>query len=236
MVNKILKDVKDLQNSEINKVVIKRANEFSSFKNKSDKEWFSELCYCILTANSKAKTALAIQKQLGPEGFLNYSQDKLVEIIKNNKHRFHNNKAKFIVEARKYKNIKNIIQGIAKPNDYASHSDAREFIVRNIKGLSYKEASHFLRNVGYFDLAILDRHIYNLMIDYKLIKEKPKSITKKKYLMIEKKFNSFAYKAKIPPGVFDLYVWYIQTGEVLKWKKQKKRLLIFIRKSLIKKY
>jgi N-glycosylase/DNA lyase len=216
MVNKILKDVKNLQGSEINKVILRRAKDFSSFKNKSNEEWFSELCYCILTANSKAKTALLVQKELGPKGFLTYSQNKLVKTIKKNKHRFHNNKAKYIVEARKYKNIKKIIQGIAQPNNYSSHSEAREFIVKNIKGLNYKESSHFLRNVGYFNLAILDRHIYNIMIKYKLIKEKPKSVTKKKYLEIEKKFNFFAHKAGIPTGVFDLYLWYIKTGEVLK--------------------
>ncbi len=216
MVNKILKDVKSLQNSEINKIVLNRVREFSSFKNKSSEAWFSELCYCILTANSKAKTALAVQKELGSEGFLVYSHEKLAEIIKKNKHRFHNNKAKYIVEARKFENIKNRIQGLAQPGDYKSHSNAREFIVKNIKGLNYKEASHFLRNVGYFNLAILDRHIFDIMVNYGLLKEKPKSLTKKGYLAIEEKFNSLAHKAGIAPGVFDLYVWYLKTGEILK--------------------
>ena len=40
-------------------------------KNKSPEAWFSELCFCILAANAKQKTAEAIEKQLNPErGFL----------------------------------------------------------------------------------------------------------------------------------------------------------------------
>ncbi|HIH39883.1 TPA: N-glycosylase/DNA lyase [Candidatus Woesearchaeota archaeon] len=213
----LLKDVKNLQKSDINKVVNKRLSEFSSFKNKSDKEWFSELCFCLLTANSKAKTAIAIQKELGHEGFRYKSWKELAECIRRNKHRFHNNKAKFIVGARKYSNIKNIIKNIVKSGINSSEqSEAREFLVKNIKGLGYKEASHFLRNVGYFDLAILDRHILNLMVENKLIKEKPKSLTNKTYFEIENKFRVLADKLEMSLAELDLYMWYMKTGEILK--------------------
>ena len=37
---------------------------------------------------------------------------------------------------------------------------AREWLVHNVKGIGYKEAGHFSRNIGFTqDLAILDRHI-----------------------------------------------------------------------------
>ena len=186
-----------------------RLKEFSSFEKKSNEEWFSELCFCILTANSRAKTALAIQTELGPKGFATNKQAELVETIKRNKHRFHNNKSKYIVEARKFKDIKEIIKE-------KSETDARLWIVENIKGLGYKEASHFLRNTGHFNLAILDRHIINLMLEHNLLNEKPKSLTKSNYLEIESKFNELAKKLKITPAELDLNMWYLKAGEVLK--------------------
>ncbi|MEK6887252.1 MAG: N-glycosylase/DNA lyase [Nanoarchaeota archaeon] len=209
----LISEVKKLQKSGIRKRVEKRLSEFSSFKNKSNNEWFSELCFCLLTANSKAKTAIAIQKELGHEGFLHHSLREVTDCIIKNKHRFHNNKGKFIVEARKYKNIKDIITKIIKQEGEIM---GREFLVENVKGLGNKEASHFLRNVGYFDLAILDRHILNLMVENRMIKEKPKSLTKKTYFEIENKFMTLADKLNMSLAELDLYMWYMKTGEILK--------------------
>jgi len=93
--------------------------------------------------------------------------------------------------------------------------EAREWLVRNIKGLGMKESSHFLRNVGYKNLAILDRHILNIMKDEGII-EKPKSLTRKKYLEIEEKFNKMAKGFNMSPAELDLHMWCMKTGEVLK--------------------
>ncbi len=209
----LIKEIKRLQKTDIKNRVNMRLKEFSSFRTKSNNEWFSEMCFCILTANSKAKTAIAIQKELGHEGFRHKSWKELAECIRRNKHRFHNNKAKFIVEARKYTDIKNIIKKIESEEGQVG---ARAWLVKNIKGLGCKESSHFLRNVGYFDLAILDRHILNLMKESSMIKERPKSLTKSNYLEIEDKFRKLADKLKMPLAELDLYMWYMKTGEILK--------------------
>ena len=193
----------------------KRLGEFKAVWEESDKVIFSELCFCILTANSKAETAINIQKQLNSYGFCTLRYNDLRGAIKRNKHRFHNNKAKFILAARQFIDIKDIITGLVKGQ---GESSAREWLVKNIKGLGYKESSHFLRNVGYFNFAILDRHILNLMIEEGLLKEKerPKSLTKKKYLEIEKKFRQLAGKLGMAPAELDLYMWYMKTGKVMK--------------------
>lgn len=211
---KLRNDIIRLQKSALGKKVEKRLAEFKSPKTKD--RWFAELCFCILTANSKASTATAIEKEVGVKGFLTYSQAKLSKIIKNNNHRFHNNKAKYIVEARKHRNIKDRIKKIIIKDNFKHQVLARQFIVDNIKGLGYKEASHFLRNVGYFALAILDRHILNLMVDNKVLKEKPKSLTKKNYFAIEKKFFDLAKSMKMSPAQLDFYMWCLKSGEVLK--------------------
>lgn|SRR3989338_1991557 len=207
--NSLTKQINSLP-KETKLLIETRLKEFSSFKSKTNQDWFSELCFCILTANSKAKTALAIQKELGQKGYLSLSQPKLAQTIRRNKHRFHNNKSKYIVLARNHKDIKDKIL------QHETSRQAREWLAENIKGLGYKESSHFLRNVGYTDLAILDRHIINLMLEHNLLKYKPKSLNKKNYLAIEQDFNSLANKLNMSPAKLDLYMWYLKTGEVLK--------------------
>jgi len=83
-------------------------------------------------------------------------------------------------------------------------------------GLGYKEASHFLRNTGSKNVAILDRHILALMHSHKLIAEIPKPLNKNKYLEIEQKFNQLASKLNMTPARLDLAMWYLKTGKVLK--------------------
>jgi len=208
-----INDIGKLRNSELSKTIDKRLKEFESFKNKNTKEWFSELCFCILTANSKAVTGLKIQDELKAKGFCEYSHDLIRETIRKNKHRFHNNKANYIVSARVHINIKDKIKKITKQK---GEHEAREWLVKNVKGLGYKEASHFLRNVGYKSLAILDRHILSLMEESGFIKEKPKTLNKKNYFEIEEIFKKIAEILKMSCAELDLYMWYMKTGEVLK--------------------
>ncbi|MFA6535467.1 MAG: N-glycosylase/DNA lyase [Candidatus Babeliales bacterium] len=188
-----------------NSLVEERLEEFKQLNQLDTKYWFSELCFCILTANSKAITAIKIQQEIGPQGFISLSQEELSRIIRDNKHRFHNNKAKFIVQAREFIDIKSRIEKLTGP-------EAREFLAKNIKGLGYKESSHFLRNVGYDDVAIIDRHILRFLHEQKLISSIPKSITKTNYLIFEQILSKFG----IAHSRLDLIIWQKMTGNVLK--------------------
>ena len=78
-----------------------------------------------------------------------------------------------------------------------------------------KEASHFLRNIGYKDVAIIDFHIIDLLERNGLIK-KPKNMTKDKYIEIENILRSLARDVDLDLASLDLYLWYIETGKVLK--------------------
>ncbi len=107
--------------------------------------------------------------------------------------------------------MKNLIKKFENP------FDLREFLVRNIKGLGYKEASHFLRNIGLGkNIAILDRHILKNLKELKIIKEIPESLTKRKYIEIEKKFIKFSEKIGILPEELDLVLWAKETGTIFK--------------------
>lgn len=198
-----------LKKSAIARIISKRLAEFASFKGRDSGEWFSELCFCILTANSKAKSALAIQSKLGTRGFCTYPESKVRQCIIDHKHRFHNNKAKYIVAARKHRDIKRELAGM-------DSVAAREWLVKSVKGLGYKEASHFMRNVGYNDVAIVDRHILSVLHKYGYIKSRPPHLTKNAYLDIEKTLAKIAKENRMSLAELDLYLWYMKTGEVLK--------------------
>jgi len=206
--NSLLKKVHELEQSQINKIVSERLAEFESFKTKSEDEWFSELCFCILTANAKQKTGAEIQNQINANGFKTLSQETLANLIKLNKHRFHNTKSKYIVLARKFASIKEIIKEMTE-------IEAREFLVKNVKGLGMKEASHFIRNTGGQNLAILDRHILNVLAEHSII-EKPKKLSEQLYKEIELKFQEISSILRMSPAKLDLFLWYMKTGEVLK--------------------
>ena len=121
--------------------------------------------------------------------------------------RFHNNKANFIVAARHYFSragqIK--IKGMLNTDDLWG---LRNWLADNIKGLGYKEASHFLRNIGYGkEIAILDRHILAELCKHKVISEIPLVLPKGKYLHIERLMKEFARKLNISMAELDMVFW-----------------------------
>jgi len=206
---KLLQEIKKLKKGSIGRIVAKRVGEFKRMGKKPGKEIFKELCFCLLTANYSAKGGIRIQKEIG-DGFLRLGEKALAKKLKALGHRFPNTRAKFIAEARKNAGkMKKVVFS------FGNGKEAREWLVKNVKGLGYKEASHFLRNVGFMDVAVVDFHIVDLLAKNKIIK-KPKTMTKKKYLEIEKVLEKLAKKSGLEPGELDLYLWYMETGEVLK--------------------
>ena len=210
--NTLISKVKEIEKSDANIVLKERLKNFKSFKNKSTTDWFSELCFCILAANSKAVSSIYIQENLGYQGLFNISEKNLSKEILKNKHRFHNNKARYIIESREHHDIKYKIKELFNNKTI---NEVREWIAKNIKGIGYKEASHFLRNTGHDNIAILDRHIINTLVENEIIK-RPKVLNREKYLEIENKFLELAKKYNISPAKLDLILWYMKTNQILK--------------------
>lgn len=213
MIEKITEIYNKVQNR-----IIKRLKEFGQlWVTSNDYDIFVELAFCLLTPQSKAVSCWECVKILKEKDLLlNGKVDQLQKIIKKYA-RFHNTKAKRIVEARtKFcKNGKIEIKSYL--NTYKSVFDKRSYLVKNIKGYGYKEASHFLRNIGFGeDIAILDRHIYKNLKLLNLIKEVPKAVSSTKYLEIEKMMSKFAKKINIPMSHLDFVLWYKEAGEIFK--------------------
>jgi len=192
-----------------------RLKEFAGRYHMADSDIFAELAFCIFTPQSKALSCDTAVKNLKSKGLL---LDAAAQKISRNVSgvRFHNNKAVYLVEAR---NILTNGKGI----DIKSRIDkkdifsTREWFVENIRGIGYKEASHFLRNIGLgSDIAILDVHILRNLVKYKVIKELPKTINRKVYMAIESKMRRFSEKIDIPMDELDLLFWAKQTGYIFK--------------------
>jgi N-glycosylase/DNA lyase len=179
----------------------------------SDEELFRELVFCLLTPQSKAKTCWKAVQRLERKCIMADAvpaqiSESLVGV------RFHQRKGEYICLARNMFSSRSLRATLAEFTDATA---AREWLVKNVKGLGYKEASHFLRNIGLGeDLAILDRHILKNLALLGVIKEVPSSPTKRVYLEIEREMTAFSQEVKIPMGHLDLLLWYKEAGEVFK--------------------
>ena len=205
----LIKSIEALKNSDISNTIDKRIDQFSSVFESGIDEIFKEMCFCIMTANCGAKKCIEVQERID-NGFLMYSEDELRKKFKEFGYRFPNIRANYILEARGYlSELEN------KLSSNIDEFDLREWIVKFIKGLGYKEASHFLRNIGYRNYAIIDFHIIDLLVKFEII-EKPKTFTKSKYLEIESILKELGDKLHLDLGKLDLYLWYLETSEILK--------------------
>jgi N-glycosylase/DNA lyase len=93
----------------------------------------------------------------------------------------------------------------------------REKLAKEVSGIGFKEASHFLRNIGLGQkTCILDTHVLNQLVALEVISEKPKTLTKNKYLEIESVMIKFAKKQGIPIDALDLVFMLMENPEVIK--------------------
>lgn len=193
----------------VHSLVKKRIEEFEKIGTNED-ILFKELCFCLLTANFTAQGGMRIQEAIGDD-FLKMEEGEIARKLRVLGHRYPKVRAAYIVEARKF-------YGMLGEKIRSSRNawESREWFVENIKGFGYKEASHFLRNVGFKDVAIIDRHVLRFLNDNKLIEEVPKSLSRKKYLELEKLLSAIANRLKLSLAELDLYIWYTRTGKILK--------------------
>jgi len=193
-----------------------RLAHFESVGKKGGRTLFEELCFCLLTPQSKARSCDSAIQELKEKKMLFSGDAAAIARVLSTKTRFHNNKAKYLVEAREK----------FKANDFAllthatfsgTERHARGYFLKNVKGLGLKEASHYLRNVGRGStLAILDRHILKNLVKCGAMLNVPASLTEKRYLEIERKMEKFCARAGIPLSHLDLLFWAEETGEIFK--------------------
>ena len=205
----VMATVREMMLSDFSRAVENRKQDFIRAGKSSPEVIYGELCFCILTANTSAEMGIRTQEIIGLEGFLNFDEETMRKKLKEARYRFYNVRSKFLVQSRW------IVDELPHIVAMKDRIGARDYLVNNLKGIGYKEASHFLRNVGVFDFSILDKHILNM-----IRKEHPERKflvgSRKNYLETEKTILEFADSISLEPGILDLYLWKIATGKLLK--------------------
>lgn len=196
----------------------RRISEFRSIiESSSNDDMLSELCFCVLTANANAAKCHEAIKELCALDLLSGAPAHKIRPKIKGRARFHNKKAVYLVGARelfrKGRAI-NIVDALDTHDIIAT----RDALVNDIKGYGYKEASHFLRNIGLgADIAILDRHVLKNLMRYGVIDKMPSSVGSRiVYMEIEDKMRKFSGSVGIPMDELDLLFWSMQTGFIFK--------------------
>jgi N-glycosylase/DNA lyase len=209
------KEILDLY-KKIKPEIVQRIEDFRNvWKTADNNSLFIELSFCLFTPQSSARQCWKAVNILLEKNLLFSGEweeiSKEINIV-----RFRNNKAKYLIEARGKFCCGDM--GLRECLDLnADQFEKRAWLVKNVKGMGFKEASHFMRNIGIGDkLAILDRHILKNMKLLGVIDEIPGSITEKVYLSLEKKLAEFSKSSKIPMDHLDFVLWYKEAGEVFK--------------------
>lgn len=194
----------------------RRLEEFKSNYNLDDERFFGEMVFCMLTPQTKAHAGWNATLSLLGSTALFSNDEAIPDILSKSGVRFHKNKTRYILENREkfYPNTRHLISLYFKEND--TIVDVRNALKRDVKGWGYKEASHFLRNIGFGEeLAILDRHILRTLVSHDVISEIPGNLDKE-YLNIEQKMIEFSNDMGIPQDAMDLVIWYSVNGEFFK--------------------
>ena len=216
-INNRLRDFDNFYNKPYSWFYENNKMELREVNKNDDQRIFEELCFCIFTANTSAEMGLkavdAVRDLL--MGGKAEEMTKKLEGI----YRFNNLRPSYIIHTREYLknnfdfNLKNKIESMKN-----NAEELRNFFAFNpgIKGLSYKEASHFLRNIGFKGYAILDKHILNSLIEFNVIDNIKTPVTAKLYPEIEKKMKLFSNEIEIPMDELDLLLWSRRNGRILK--------------------
>lgn len=189
------------------------SRRLDDFQRVGPSDYFYEMVYCLLTPQTSAESAEKVVEELQRRSF----HDSFVDpepILRNRTTyiRFHKTKSKHLLKLKDEFPL--VIQTLTR--DLPS-TELREWLVRNVTGLGYKEATHFLRNVGRNGgLAILDRHILRNLKRYGAIRSIPRTLSRKHYLAIEQQFMRFADGSGIPLDELDLLFWSMETGVIRK--------------------
>lgn len=184
----------------------------------SDEQLWQELVYCIFTAGASARMGLrsieAIRHLL-----LEGSREEMTKALKETgAHRFPSERPGYIVVTRDYlredcrMRLRERLEGFSDP------PSRRDWLARTpgIKGLGYKEASHFLRNVGFKGYAILDKHVVRSLAELGVVDSPNPPPGRARYLETEERLRRFARRVRIDFDELDLVLWSMKTGEILK--------------------
>src|SRR5687767_3373289 len=182
----------------------------------TDERLWEEMVFCFFTGGCSAKMGLRSIEAVRPlllEGTHSELVNALVGV-----HRYPRARAGYIVASREFLLEHCGLRLRKKLQSFEDDLERRDWLVKEkrVKGLGYKEASHFLRNIGLKGYAILDKHVLRSLAELKIIDDPKPPNTRLKYLTVEKRLKKLAELAEIDFDELDLVLWSLKTGEILK--------------------
>ncbi len=194
-----------------------RLGEFAEvWRTASDARLWEELVFCIFTAGASARMGLGSIEAV--RHLLARGTHEELTLALLGRHRYPNSRSGYIVVTREYLEGDCRMRLRERLESFADPVERRDWLARErgIKGLGYKESSHFLRNVGLRGYAILDKHILRSLAEVGVIETPDPPATRARYLATEERLRRFARDAGIDFDELDLVLWSMKTGEILK--------------------
>ena len=182
----------------------------------TDNQLWEEMVFCFFTGGCSARMGLNSLDAVKPI-LMTADQPDLARAL-SGVHRYPNARSRYIVASREFLREHCDLKLRKKLHGFDCRLERRDWLVREkgIKGLGYKEASHYLRNIGFTGYAILDKHVLNCMAELKIIDEPKPPNTRTRYLMVEEKLKQLTTMTKIDFDELDLVLWSMKTGVILK--------------------
>jgi N-glycosylase/DNA lyase len=192
----------------------------------SENELWRELVACILGSRVRFEVAYSAMQRMDARllfceprrssHFERYEQDVIAALSEgcaaggSNRYPFFRTRANQIRRAaeRLYGRCGTIRSFLKGSHDIR---DIRRKLALEVSGLGPKQASLFLRNIGYTaDIAVLDIHILTYMAWLGLTETPIRTVpTVQRYEILEKIFIEHAYSLGYPPEHFDLAIWVV---------------------------
>lgn len=197
--------------------ITSRLNEFEQIKlNGTDLDVWEEMVFCFFTGGCSARMGLRSIEAVRPL-LLSGSQSSLANAL-TGVHRYPNARSRYIVVSREFLEREYGFRLRDRLFSFDCPLERRDWLAREkrIKGLGYKEASHFLRNIGFRGYAILDKHVLNCLAELGLIRNSDPPKNRARYLEVEEILKGLSQRLDIDPDEMDLVLWSMKTGEILK--------------------
>ncbi len=195
----------------------RRLDEFAAIGHSgSDVQLLEEMVFCFFTGGCSAKMGMRALEAVKPI-LLTADQREFARALVGS-HRYPNARARYVAFSRDQLRDTYGLKLREKLESFECPHERRDWLVRDksIKGLGYKEASHYLRNIGYKGYAILDKHILNCLVELQIIDDPKPPNTRTKYLSVEEKLKQICNMTGIDIDELDLVLWSMKTGVILK--------------------
>ena len=188
------------------------------WKNNSEDNLWRELVYCILGSRVRFETVYAAVDRMYDFNLLSSprSDSEFNELEQNTVEALSTGYPYFRVRANHirraaehiYKSKGSIKNFLSNINDVRS---ARRLLATEVVGLGPKQASLYLRNIGFTkSIAVLDTHILTYLSWVGFVESPLKSVSSVgKYESLEESFINYAYSLGCSPDRFDLAVWVV---------------------------